>query len=138
MFTALVRLIGFRAARVLCFALFALVCDPAVRAQIGSSGIDSDPASGMRQGRNTIVRLSSVRVGEFSTMTDDNGVFAFRRLREGSYFITVEAGKDYLSTSETVDLFDNNGRTVTVQIQLRAKPTTANNKPAVVNATLAG
>jgi len=154
MFTALVRLIGFRAARVLCFALFALVCDPAVRAQIGSSGIDSDPASGMKQGRNTIVgqviypsgsqadrhmtvRLSSVRVGEFSTMTDDNGVFAFRRLREGSYFITVEAGKDYLSTSETVDLFDNNGRTVTVQIQLRAKPTTANNKPAVVNAALA-
>ncbi len=49
MFTALVRLIGFRAARVLCFALFALVCDPAVRAQIGSSGIDSDPASGMTE-----------------------------------------------------------------------------------------
>lgn len=154
MFTTLVRLIGFRAAKVLCLALFVLVCDAAVRAQIGSSGIDSDPASGMRHGRNTIVgqviypsgsqvdrhmtvRLSSVRVGEFSTMTDDNGVFAFRRLREGSYFITVEAGKEYLSTSETVDLFDNSGRTVTVQIQLRARPAPTN-KPAVVNAAIAG
>src|ERR1700687_3085014 len=69
-----------------------------VSAQIGQSGIDEDPASGMRRGTNTIVgqvfypnrqqvdrrytvRLSSVAVGEFSTMTDNNGTFTFRRLR---------------------------------------------------------
>lgn len=124
------------------------------RAQIGGTGIDDDRSSGMRQGNNTIVgqvllpqgervsrritvRLSSVRVGEFATMTDDNGVFTFRRLREGSYFITVEAGKDFLPAQETVDLYDNRPKTTTVQIELHPRPS-ANPKPAVVNAALAG
>lgn len=124
------------------------------RAQIGGTGIDDDRTSGMRQGNNTIVgqvllpqgervsrritvRLSSVRVGEFSTMTDDNGVFTFRRLREGSYFLTVEAGKDFLPAQETVDLYDNRPKTTTVQIELHPRPL-ANSKPAVVNAALAG
>src|SRR5712692_2485280 len=138
----------------LCFLSLTVLLVPSARAQFGSSGIDDDRSSGMRQGTNTIigqvvfppgrqverrctVRLSSVRVGEFSTMTDENGVFTFRRLREGSYFITVEAGKDYLPAQETVDLFDNRGRTVTVQIELRLRPA-ATTKPAVVNAALAG
>jgi tetratricopeptide (TPR) repeat protein len=124
-----------------------------VSAQIGQSGIDSDPTSGMRRGTNTVVgqvfypngqqvdrrytvRLSSVSVGEFSTMTDDNGTFTFRRLREGTYFITVEAGKDYLPATETVDFYDNRGRTNTIQLQLKAKPNTL--KAGVVNAALAG
>lgn len=124
-----------------------------VSAQIGQSGIDEDPASGMRRGTNTIVgqvfypnrqqvdrrytvRLSSVAVGEFSTMTDNNGTFTFRRLREGTYFITVEAGKDYLPANETVDFFDNRGRTNTVQLQLKAKPSVT--KAGVVDAALAG
>jgi Flp pilus assembly protein TadD len=123
------------------------------QAQLSGSGIDEDRASGMRRGTNTIVgqvtfppgrqaqrrctvRLSSVVVGEFSTMTDDNGVFTFRRLREGSYFIRVEAGKEFLPAQETVDLFDNRGRTTTVQIQLKPKPSQA--KVGVVNAALAG
>ena len=123
-------------------------------AQLSGAGIDEDRTSGMRSGNNTIVgqvilpvgatesrhltvRLSSVRVGEFSTMTDDNGVFTFRRLREGSYFISVEAGKDFLPAQETVDLYDNTARTTTVQIQLRFRPA-VNAKPAVVDASLAG
>lgn len=125
----------------------------ATQAQVGGSGIDEDPGSGMRRGTNTVVgqvfhptgvpmqkrcvvRLSSVAVGEFSTMTDDNGIFTFRRLLEGSYFITVEGGKDYLPGHETVDLYDNRGRTTTVQIQLRAKP--VKSRAGVVNAALAG
>jgi Flp pilus assembly protein TadD len=124
------------------------------RGQLGNTGVDEDRTSGMRQGTNTIVgqvvfpsnhepprrctvRLSSVRVGEFSTLTDDNGVFTFRRLREGSYFITVEAGKEYLPAQETVDLYDNRGRTATVQIDLRLRPNLIP-KPAVLNAALAG
>jgi len=124
------------------------------QAQFGSPGIDDDRSSGMRQGANTIVgrvvfpegrqperrctvRLSSVRVGEFSALTDENGVFTFRRLREGSYFITVQAGNEYLPAQETVDLYDNRPRTTTVQIELRLRPT-ATPKPAVVNALLAG
>lgn len=122
-------------------------------AQIGASGVDDDPSSGLRRGTNSIVgqvfhpsgkqldrrctvRLSSVNVGEFSTMTDTNGVFTFRRLREGSYFISVEAGKDYLPTNETVDFYDNRGRTFTVQIQLRPKPGIT--RTGVVNSALVG
>lgn len=136
-----------------CSHQFGLFTAVTAAAQIGASGVDTDPSSGMRRGTNTIVgqvfypsgqqldrrctvRLSSVNVGEFSTMTDDNGVFTFRRLREGSYFITVEAGKDYLPTNETVDFYDNRGLTNTVQIQLRTKPTII--KTGVVNAALAG
>lgn len=137
------------------FSLLSLLL-PALtaQAQFGSPGIDDDRSSGMRQGANTIVgqvvfpngqqperrctvRLSSVRVGEFSTLTDENGVFTFRRLREGSYFITVQAGKDYLPAQETVDLYDNRPRTTTVQIELRLRPS-ATTKPAVVNALFAG
>jgi tetratricopeptide (TPR) repeat protein len=69
-------------------------------------------------------------------MTDENGVFTFRRLREGTYFIRVEAGKEFLPAQETVDLFDNRGQTTTVQIQLRPKPSQA--KLGVVNVELAG
>ena len=133
--------------------LLILFYSVSTQAQVGSSGIDEDRASGMRRGTNTIVgqviyppgrqaqrrctvRLSSVVVGEFSTMTDNNGVFTFRRLREGSYFIRVEAGKEFLPAQETVDLFDNRSRTITVQIQLRPKPSQA--MVGVVNAAFAG
>lgn len=133
--------------------LLILIASVTTQAQQGGSGIDEDRASGMRRGTNTIVgqviyppgrpaqrrctvRLSSVVVGEFSTMTDDHGVFTFRRLREGSYFIRVEAGKEFLPAQETVDLFDNRGRTTTVQIQLRPKPSQA--MVGVINAALAG
>ena len=136
-----------------CLPLFLLFMAITASGQIGSTGIDDDPASGMRRGTNTLVgqvlspsgqqmekrctvRLSSVNVGEFSTMTDSNGVFTFRRLREGTYFVTVEAGKDYFPANETVDFYDNRGRTDTIQIQLRAKPNTV--KVGVVNAALAG
>jgi Tfp pilus assembly protein PilF len=131
---------------------FALLSSIGVKAQIGGTGIDDDRASGFRQGNNTIVgqvvlprgerpshritvRLSSVRIGEFSTMTDENGTFTFRRLIAGSYFITVEAGRDYLPAQQTVDLYDNLARTTTVQIELRAREV-ATVKPTVLNAAL--
>ena len=139
-----------------CFILAALVLSFAttVSAQLGGTGIDDDRSSGMRQGANTIVgqvlfppgyqpnrrctiRLSSVRVGEFSTMTDDNGIFTFRRLREGSYFLIVEAGKDFLPAQETVDLFDNRPRTTNVQIELHLRPNLTP-RPGVVDAALVG
>lgn len=123
-------------------------------AQLAGSGIDEDPGSGMRAGRNTIVgrvtypsgrqlnrrqtvRLSSIVVGEFSTMTDDSGVFTFRRLKEGTYLIRIDAGKEYLPVQETVDLYDNRGQTLHVQIELKPRPLKTS-KPAVINAALAG
>jgi tetratricopeptide (TPR) repeat protein len=69
-------------------------------------------------------------------MTDDNGVFTFRRLREGSYFIIIEAGKEYQPAQETVDFYDNRGRTTTVQIELRLRPNVI--AKSVLNAALAG
>src|SRR6266404_8995106 len=126
----------------------------AANAQIRSPEIDSDPASGMKRGTNTIegqifdssghtlnkrctVRLSSVNVGEFSTLTDDNDLFTFRRLREGTYYLKVEAGQDFQEATETVDFFDNRNRISHVQIQLKPRPAAAN-KPGVIDATLAG
>jgi tetratricopeptide (TPR) repeat protein len=136
-------------------SLFALMfLAPAAKSQIRSSDIDSDPSSGLRRGTNTIegqvfdssgrplikrctVRLSSVNVGEFSTMTNDSGLFTFRRLKEGKYYLQIDAGEDYQPAAETVDFFDNRNGINHVQIQLRPKPTAANNKPAVLNAALA-
>lgn len=142
-----------RACSLFCSLSFVLLLAATAQAQSANGGIDSDPGFGMRRGTNTIdgrvfypsgqqvdrrlrVRLSSVVVGEFSTMTDTNGAFAFRRLREGTYFVTVEAGKDYLPANETVIFFDNRGQIQTVQFDLQLKPTDKN-KPGVVNAALA-
>lgn len=133
------------------FLLLSLIA--AANAQIRSPEIDSDPASGLTRGTNTIegqvydssgrplsqrctVRLSSVNVGEFSTLTDDYGLFTFRRLREGTYYLKVEAGQDFQPATETVDFFDNLNRINHVQIQLKPK-TTAANKPGVIDAGLA-
>jgi tetratricopeptide (TPR) repeat protein len=145
-----VRQICFLSGVLIALMFFASVA----RSQIRSPEIDTDPSSGLRRGTNTIegqvynssghplnkrctVRLSSVSVGEFSTMTNDSGLFTFRRLKEGTYYLTAEAGDEYLPATETVDFYDNRGRTDQVQIQLRPKPTAANNKPAVINAALA-
>jgi Tfp pilus assembly protein PilF len=131
-----------------------LLVAASAQAQSANSGIDSDPGIGMKRGTNIIdghvaypsgqavdrrlrVRLSSVNVGEFSTMTDENGAFAFRRLRDGTYFLTVEAGKEYQQANETVTFFDNRGQILTVQIDLRLKAPDRN-RAGVVNAALAG
>lgn len=131
-----------------------LLLTAAAQAQSANSGIDSDPGMGMKKGTNIIdgrvsypsgqavdrrirVRLSSVNVGEFATMTDNNGAFAFRRLRDGTYFLTVDAGKEYQQATETVTFFDNRGQILAVQIELKLKPQ-SRNSPGVVNAALAG
>jgi len=146
-----VRQICFLSCVLIAFMFFA----PAAKSQIRSPDVDTDPSSGLKRGTNTIegqvfdfsgrplskpctVRLTNVSVGEFSTMTNDSGLFTFRRLKEGTYYLKVEAGEDYQPAAETIDFFDNRNRVNHVQIQLRPKPTAANNKPVVVNAALAG
>ena len=116
----------------------------AAQAQTGTD-IQSDP---MERGGRTMIhgtvyypggRLPDQRLrvtlrgvnlpGKF-TLTNDSGAFDFTGLRGGSYTITVEAGKDYEATSETVDLLETEGtlgsgalaQTVNVRIELRAKP----------------
>ncbi|HEX7314625.1 MAG TPA: tetratricopeptide repeat protein [Pyrinomonadaceae bacterium] len=98
--------------------------------------------SGRKLDRRLRVRLSGVRGGENSTLTDDNGAFTFRRLTAGTYTLTVEGGREFETASETVDVFDGPRRTdqpgqvYTVQIRLaekRAAPDPA--RPGVVSAT---
>src|SRR5215471_16038305 len=127
------------------------------RAQMG--GVDSDPGAPGTGGRNTIegriyypsgrnvdkrlkVKMTSVRGGDFFTMSDDNGAFAFRRVSGGSYVVTVEAGSEYEPVSEQVEVVDGfsrgmeMGRTFSLQIQLRPKEVRAPVK-GVVKAALA-
>jgi tetratricopeptide (TPR) repeat protein len=124
--------------------------------QIG--GIDSDPSdrgtggqnmiqgniyfpSGRRLDKRIRVRLSSIR-GDFSTLTDDNGAFSFRRLVAGNYTITVDAGKEYEPATESIEMFDasrrrgREGQTITLHIQLKLRDTQMGVKPAVIGTEL--
>ena len=148
-----------RAARALGAGLLAVVfCAVAVSAQ-SDGGLGSDPGDLGTGGRHTIqgrlfvpsgrrlekplrVRLSSVRGGETSTRTDDNGTFSFRRLAAGTYRVTVEGGREFESASETVDVLeaatqrrDQPGQVFTVQIRLDPKRAEASPaRPGVVSA----
>lgn len=128
-----------------------------VQAQ-SDGGLDLDPGSPGYGGRFTIeghiyypsgqkidkrlrVRLANIRGGDFSTTTDENGAFTFRRLVGGSYYITVEAGKEYQPVNETVDIVDSSARgrfssSTPVRIQLQYRK--SNTLPAVVNLATAG
>lgn len=98
--------------------------------------------SGRQLGRRVRVRVSGVR-GESSVMSDDNGAFTFRRLTAGTYRLTVEAGREFETTGETIEIIDSTlrnrraGQIVSVQIQLRLKRADDAGKAATVNAALA-
>lgn len=137
-------------------ALTSLLCVE-VRAQIGA--IDSDPSQGIGSraaARNTVmgqvslpngmrlekrakVRIVGATGGSLFTYTDENGSFAFRRLAAGTYFLTIEAGPEFQTANETVDIFGptvGGGSTQTVYVQLRYKES-AEAKPGTINAALA-
>jgi tetratricopeptide (TPR) repeat protein len=127
------------------------------RAQAQMGGVDPDPSSPGSGGRSTIqgriyypsgrtmdkrlrVRLTGLRIGDFFTMTDDNGDFSFRRIAGGSYVISVDAGKEYEPVNETVDIIEVRGqfpRSYNLQIQLRLRQVSLNEKPKVISADLA-
>jgi Flp pilus assembly protein TadD len=102
--------------------------------------------SGRKLDRRLRVRLSSVRGGENSTLTDDNGAFTFRRLPGGTYTVTVEGGREFETATERVDILegpaararrDQPGQVFTLQIRLEAKrPARAEAPPGVVSAAV--
>src|SRR5260370_42222427 len=64
-------------------------------------------------------------------MAKENGSFGVRGVTDGSYHLTVDAGKDYEITEEKLHLIDTGtkrlGQTITVGIQLRPKTAPINN-----------
>ena len=126
-------------------ALLILLCATMTNAQV--SGIDPDPGDPGTGGKNTIqgniffdngrradrrikVRLRGLNSDSF-TMSDDSGAFAFRRLAGGSYTIFVDAGSEFETATETVDIIEpmrrrnDPGQTQTVQITLHTKAAAA-------------
>ena len=137
--------------------VMALAASPA-RSQTG--GVDFDPGDPGTGGRNSIqgsvyypsgrhldkrmrVKLNTLRGGDLTTLTDDNGAFSFRRLAPGSYTVVIDGDKDYEPAIERVDITQPisrasaAGQIITVQIQLRLKQG-GGAKPAILNAALAG
>jgi tetratricopeptide (TPR) repeat protein len=132
------------------FLLFLL---PALTTLAQSDTIDTEPnrgglntiqgnvylPSGHRLDRPVRVRLNSIRTFDSYAMTDSNGTFYFRRLPGGSYRITVDAGQEYETAYETVEVLgDGNtrrsrggGQTITVQIQLQTKGASSGKAAAI-------
>src|SRR5215212_3947519 len=131
----------FRRALLAALLMFGL-CAVAARAQGDAGGIESgDPGTGGRhtiQGRLYLpsgrkldrrvrVRLSGIRVGDNSALTDDSGNFTFRRLASGTYTVTVEGGREFETATERVDIIagsgeaEASGQVHTVQIRLVEK-----------------
>src|SRR5262249_7333971 len=98
--------------------------------------------SGHRVDRPIRVRLYTPTRGAVTTMTDDNGVFSFRRLAPGSYSVVIDAEKDFETVNEPVNIvqaFRGGSSTENViLVQIRLKPKIATSaKPEVMNAGLA-
>jgi Tfp pilus assembly protein PilF len=133
------------------------LCAVAARAQGDEGGIETgDPGtgghhtiqgrlylpSGRQLDRRLRVRLSSIRGGDNSTLTDDTGNFTFRRLAAGTYTVTVEGGREFETATERVDIIagsrqsDQSGQVYTVQIRLAEKRAASDpSRPGVVSAT---
>jgi Flp pilus assembly protein TadD len=120
--------------------------DPGIDTDVGDPGLGGRHTiqgqiyypSGRPLDKRIIIRISSVRGGASSTMSNDNGSFVFRRLTDGTYHLTVDAGKEYEITDEKVDLIDTGtkrlGQTATVSIQLRPRTAAINNSRTVDSA----
>ena len=85
------------------------------------------------------VKLRSAYTSEQFTTTDGNGAFSFSHLRSGTYYVVVEAGAEYESASDTVDIMSSGGNTgsgVTLQITLQPKQS-AKQTTGIVDASMA-
>jgi len=105
--------------------------------------------SGQRADTRLKIRLETPGQGDMTVLSDVNGNFSFRQLRAGNYTVVVEGG-DYFETQQesvyiepaTVAPKTTQGvvpvsRPFTIQIYLRAKQSSLQNRPGVLNAALA-
>jgi tetratricopeptide (TPR) repeat protein len=139
----------------LSIAAVSLVCAVAAHAQ-SDTRVNADPNGAGTGGQHTIeghvrkpgghllntharVKLRSAYTSEQFTTTDGNGAFTFSRLRSGTYYVVVEAGEEYESASDTVDIMStasNTGSAVTIQITLQPKQS-AKRTTGIVDASMA-
>lgn len=146
--------------KVLRVSLLIAACSSTALSQIG--GIDSDPGDRGTGGINTIqgniflpggrrldrraqVKLRGVVGGiEQFQLSDDSGAFSFRRLNGGTYTLTVEAGREYETAVETVDIVEaprrrgSSGMVVPVTVVLKPKTNTAPAKAGTIDASTGG
>ena len=100
--------------------------------------------SGRPADKRIKVTLQSVSINDGFTLSDEQGVFVFRRIPSGTYRITIDAGKEYEIVTETINIIepsrrqDNRNDVIyPVQVFLKTKSTTS--APTdTVNAALAG
>jgi len=96
--------------------------------------------SGQMLDRRVEVRLGTTSRGTMTTMTDSNGAFSFQRLASGTYTVKINE-KGFETAEALVEIPPTRmrgstlGRTVTVQIHLKAKA--AETKTGVVSAEFA-
>lgn len=153
---------GTRQLRVLSLSLFLSVCvslcaTPA-RAQVGIDTDTGDPGTGgkniiqgriyvrggARLDRRVKVSLRSISSGDLFQMSDDSGHFTFRRLKGGSYTVIVDAGQEFETATETVDIIeparrrDDSGIVVPVTIYIEPKRASTSNPIGTIDASSGG
>jgi Flp pilus assembly protein TadD len=94
---------------------------------------------GQRMQGHVSVRLQTMTKGDRLSVTDDNGVFVFRELPNGSYMIVIDKEKDYEPLRQSVDIRQFAGappQNYTLNLRLEPKGS-AVARTGVVNADLA-
>jgi len=87
------------------------------------------PSGESPEGKSVKVRLESVSSFGLSTVTDQDGTFRFNNLHAGDYAVVVDAGKEYETARESVNI--DRQASINVPIQLRLKAGASN--PAFAN-----
>ncbi len=137
------------------FPIFlSLCCAGSVHAQIQTTGPGSADAglggnntivgsvlgpSGQRMERRVRVKLSTMTRGDVTSMTDENGNFAFRGVIGGNYTVVIDSEKEYEPILQQVDIIQLRGsppQTYMVNIRLVSKGQ-REPKPGVVNSEFA-
>ena len=81
-----------------------------------------------KEGKRLRVVLRSADTTDQTTQTDEDGNFAFNRIRSGNYTVTVEGGREYDDYSEAASIdraASVGGRIINLAINLRPKGTAA-------------
>ena len=95
--------------------------------------------SGQRVQSHVSVRLQTMTKGDRISVTDDNGIFVFRELPNGSYTIVIDKEKEYEPLRTAVDIRQFNGappQNYVVNLRLEPKGGAAA-RTGVLNADLA-